>query len=540
MENYKNLREELEKCQTSKDNFKRKPRSIVERWKEMTHLMASKDTEQSSLKKQYLNLNEAVSSLKSLNASLEESITAREQELTKMEEMVAKFKEDREQIIGQMMEASQKCDALEESCHKLEEAKYNVEKDLINTRELVQKLDMKKGQAEGEVGRLTGTLEQVLSQKRALEQRLEALSSQLNGERSTVRSMEEMLNEKRRSEWSSEATMKQLEVEKNQLQRKISEVQQQLDDETSECKRLRSRLVQLESDVERFRRDLTEERFERERASQELRRVQKYQYINSALDAIGSVSIATSEGPRHPTKIASPPSASVVATEGAVKPATPASVTSPPVGPQVGQRPPAPAQVESPSETQPISGSRVPSRSETSQSVSQEASHIERHDSFSKAHATTVHSSSSDTGLERSQAISSSSDSHTEPWRLAFGSNASQLHRKAASLDSVQKSPAAYSRVTHGSKSDLHSSARSPKVHEHSAASLTRGPHAYISQRGPAALSQASSSSHFQTPVGSSHGRATEGQEAIPSVRPKESRPRLSRHGTSGESDSWG
>ncbi|XP_066943148.1 centrosomal protein of 135 kDa-like isoform X1 [Macrobrachium rosenbergii] len=538
MESYKNLREELEKCQTSKDNFKRKAQEYCRTLEEMTHLMASKDSEQSSLKKQYLNLNEAVSSLKSLNASLEESITAREQELTKMEEMVAKFKEDREQIIGQMMEASQKCDALEESCHKLEEAKYNVEKDLINTRELVQKLDMKKGQAEGEVARLTGTLEQVLSQKRALEQRFEALSSQLNGERSTVRSMEEMLNEKRRAEWSSEATMKQLEVEKNQLQRKISEVQQQLDDETSECKRLRSRVVQLESDVERFRRDLTEERFERERASQELRRVQKYQYINSALDAIGSVSVATSEGPRHPTKIASPPSASVVATEGAVKPAKPASVTSPPVGPQVGQRPP--AQVESPSEPQPISGSRVPSRSETSQSVSQEASNIERHDSFSKAHATAVHSSSSDTGLERSQAISSSSDSHTEPWRLAFGSNASQLHRKAASLDSVQKSPAAYSRVTHGSRSDLRSSARSPKVHEQSAASLTRGPYAYISQRVPSAHSQASSSSHFQTPVESSHGRETEGQEAVPSVRPKESRPRLSKHGTSGESDSWG
>ena len=61
----------------------------------------------------------------------------------------------------------------------------------------------------------------MLSQKRALEQRLDALSTQLNGERSTVRSMEEMLNEKRRAEWSSEATLKQMEVEKNQLQRKV-------------------------------------------------------------------------------------------------------------------------------------------------------------------------------------------------------------------------------------------------------------------------------------------------------------------------------
>ena len=61
-----------------------------------------------------------------------------------------------------MMETSQKCDELEESCRKLEEEKYNIEKELINTRDLAQKLDMKKGQSEGEVARLTATLEQVV------------------------------------------------------------------------------------------------------------------------------------------------------------------------------------------------------------------------------------------------------------------------------------------------------------------------------------------------------------------------------------------
>lgn len=63
-----------------------------------------------------------------------------------------------------------------------------------------------------------------MSQKRSLEQRLEAISSQLNSERTTVRSMEEVLNDKRRSEWSLEANNKQLEVEKGQLQRKVVDV----------------------------------------------------------------------------------------------------------------------------------------------------------------------------------------------------------------------------------------------------------------------------------------------------------------------------
>ncbi|XP_042874854.1 golgin subfamily A member 4-like isoform X2 [Penaeus japonicus] len=260
-QSYKNLREELEKCQVSKDNFKKKAQEYCRTLEELTHILSSKDSEQSSLKKQYLNLNEAVSSLKSLNQSLEESINSREKEMTKMEEMMAKFKEEREEIISQMMEASQKCDQLEEACKKLEEDKYNIEKDLINTRDLAQKLDMKRGQAEGEVARLSTSLEKVMSQKRSLEQRLEGISSQLNSERTTVRSMEEVLNDKRRSEWSLEANNKQLEVEKGQMQRRISELQAQLEDEMSEGKRFRMRATQLESDLERLRRDLTDERY---------------------------------------------------------------------------------------------------------------------------------------------------------------------------------------------------------------------------------------------------------------------------------------
>lgn len=61
-----------------------------------------------------------------------------------------------------MTEASEKCDALEEACKKLEEEKYNVEKELLSTRDLAQKLDFKKGQAEGEVSRLTTSLQKVL------------------------------------------------------------------------------------------------------------------------------------------------------------------------------------------------------------------------------------------------------------------------------------------------------------------------------------------------------------------------------------------
>lgn len=60
------------------------------------------------------------------------------------------------------MEASQRSDELEEECRKLEQEKYKVEKDLLATRDMANKLDMRRGQAESEVARLSAALQKVL------------------------------------------------------------------------------------------------------------------------------------------------------------------------------------------------------------------------------------------------------------------------------------------------------------------------------------------------------------------------------------------
>ena len=251
------------------------------------------------------------------------------------------------------------------------------------------------------------------------------------------------------------------------------------------------------------------------------------------------MSPATSEGSRHPTKIASPP---VVTSEGHTQPPR---VASPLLASQAGPR--QPVRTDSPSESQTVSGSRIPSRSGSSPvTMSQEISQLERPDSFSKPHATAVHSSSSDTGLERSQAISSSSDSHKEPWRLAFGSNASQLHKRAASQESVRQSPGTFSHVPHGSLSDLQKvstsgAIRSPQVPEGHFSSRSQGSSRIHSpQRMSSTLLQGISSLPQSSSFGSLLGDKSERQERTVSVRPKEPKPRLSRQGTSGESDSWG
>lgn len=319
------------------------------------------------------------------------------------------------------------------------------------------------------------------------------LAGQLSGERSAVRSLEETLNQKRRTEWSSESSIKQLQVEKSQMQRKvslhphcqcsrtslylnsldrccfhtdmllrffcytiyllllafssisktafkneveniikyyiyihdstqintfgkkmyrslsvqvsddcfpasqISELEGQLEDEVRESKRLRTQAAELEAELERRKRELTDERFERERTSQELRRVQRFHNVSRALDALDSGSPAPTQG-TGPPRVALTPS------------------------------PPHPP-------SQRRSGSESPQPGPAQQ---------EEQGGAARAPSVPLHSSSSDTGLERSQAVSSSSDSHHEPWRLAFGSRGRVRQPPSASQESVSHAPSSH------------------------------------------------------------------------------------------------
>ena len=63
----------------------------------------------------------------------------------------------------QLTEMTQKVDELESVCHKLEEDKFAAENDLINSKDISQKLDNKKMEAESEIRRLTNTVDKVVN-----------------------------------------------------------------------------------------------------------------------------------------------------------------------------------------------------------------------------------------------------------------------------------------------------------------------------------------------------------------------------------------
>ncbi|KAF2365709.1 hypothetical protein FHG87_003531 [Trinorchestia longiramus] len=120
----------------------------------------------------------------------------------------------------------------------------------------------------------------LLQEKSRLQQAVERLESALNEERSEHVKLEAVLAEKRRLEWNSESETQQIVVEKQQLNRRLSELQSELESEAAECRRLRSQAAMADAEVERLRRDLTNEQYEKERANQELRRLRSLQLLN--------------------------------------------------------------------------------------------------------------------------------------------------------------------------------------------------------------------------------------------------------------------
>lgn len=57
---------------------------------------------------------------------------------------------------------------------------------------------------------------------------------------------------------------------------KVSELQSELESESAESRKLRTQSALADAEVDRLKREIVNEQYERERANQELRRVRKY------------------------------------------------------------------------------------------------------------------------------------------------------------------------------------------------------------------------------------------------------------------------
>ncbi|XP_053314564.1 centrosomal protein of 135 kDa [Spea bombifrons] len=174
-----------------------------------------------------------------------------------------------ESQISSMAKAMSK---LEEQLRQEQNEKESLLSDLASVRELCVKLDSNKEHFSRQLTARNMENERVLNEVEDMKSEVELLKKQLSSERLTIKNLETLLATNREKEFQSHLAAHEKESEIQLLKDRLTLSESKLNSQSREAAMLRSKLTQLQSDYDIAKRQLTTERFERERAVQELRR----------------------------------------------------------------------------------------------------------------------------------------------------------------------------------------------------------------------------------------------------------------------------
>ncbi|NXB82603.1 CP135 protein, partial [Donacobius atricapilla] len=161
---------------------------------------------------------------------------------------------------------------LEEDLKRENQDKASVLADLTSVRELCVKLEASKELVARQLMSKSMDYERVLGELEDIKSEVELLKKQLSSERLTVQNLETLLATSRDKEFQNQLTSQEKDTEIQLLKDKLTLAESKLSSNNRELSMLRSKVAQMQTDCDVLKRKLTTERFERERAIQEMRR----------------------------------------------------------------------------------------------------------------------------------------------------------------------------------------------------------------------------------------------------------------------------
>ncbi|XP_003798848.1 centrosomal protein of 135 kDa [Otolemur garnettii] len=161
---------------------------------------------------------------------------------------------------------------LEEELRCQEEEKAVVLNDVSSLRELCIKLDSGKDIMTQQLNTKNLELERAVVELENVKSETDLLKKQLSNERQTVKNLESLLATNRDKEFHSHLTSHEKDTEIQLLKEKLTLSESKSTSQTRENAMLRAKVVQLETDYDTLKRQISNERYERERAVQEMRR----------------------------------------------------------------------------------------------------------------------------------------------------------------------------------------------------------------------------------------------------------------------------
>ncbi|XP_068420294.1 testis-specific gene 10 protein isoform X3 [Eschrichtius robustus] len=161
---------------------------------------------------------------------------------------------------------------MEEELQKVQFEKVSALADLSSTRELCIKLDSSKELLNRQLVAKDQEIEMMENELDSARSEIELLRSQMTNERISMQNLEALLVANRDKEYQSQIALQEKESEIQLLKEHLCLAENKMAIQSRDVAQFRNIVTQLEADLDITKRQLGTERFERERAVQELRR----------------------------------------------------------------------------------------------------------------------------------------------------------------------------------------------------------------------------------------------------------------------------
>ncbi|XP_039088365.1 testis-specific gene 10 protein [Hyaena hyaena] len=161
---------------------------------------------------------------------------------------------------------------MEEELQKVQFEKVSALADLSSTRELCIKLDSSKELLNRQLIAKDQEIEMMENELDSARSEIELLRSQMTNERISMQNLEALLVANRDKEYQSQIALQEKESEIQLLKEHLCLAENKMAIQSRDVAQFRNVVTQLEADLDITKRQLGTERFERERAVQELRR----------------------------------------------------------------------------------------------------------------------------------------------------------------------------------------------------------------------------------------------------------------------------
>ncbi|KAG1964388.1 centrosomal protein of 135 kDa isoform X2 [Pimephales promelas] len=277
---------EMQEALNERDELKLRVHSYISEVARIESLMAAKEQENRDMLERFRTIHTdsedrelKLQQAEGLNNSIRLELLSSDTERRHLRERVSLQDREIQEHLNAVQAYEAQVSSLARAMSRLEEEvqaaraeKDSVLADLASVRELCVKLDSSKELTirqltakSMELERVTGELEDVRSET-------ELLKKQLASEQLTVRNLETLLTTNRQKEFQTHLSASEKESELKVLKDRLVLADSKTVGHAREVSQLRGKVSQLQTEMDILKRQLTTERFERERAVQEMRR----------------------------------------------------------------------------------------------------------------------------------------------------------------------------------------------------------------------------------------------------------------------------